>query len=266
MQAIFDLLAAARVYDLAQPCYVGMPHHPTHAPFLYGLSKQHGDFRSPGGSSSASDAIALGVHVGTHIDALCHFSRGGKLHGGVAAADVQSPAGGMRRHAVDTIPPLLRRGVLLDVAGRYGGPLPEDFEITPEHLDDAAATAGVEVRPGDVVLLRTGWAAYWREPARFINQVRGPGPGLPAARWLSSRGVFAAGSDTSAFERVPAPDMPVHVHLLVDSGIHLIECLNLEEAAAAGLREFLFLAAPLRIEGATASPIRPLAVVAEASR
>ena len=76
-------------------------------------------------------------------------------------------------------------------------------------------------------------------------------------------GYFAAGSDTAAFERVPAPDMPVHVHLLVERGIHILECLNLEELAAAGVREFLFIAAPLRIEGATGSPIRPLALVPE---
>jgi kynurenine formamidase len=73
--------------------------------------------------------------------------------------------------------------------------------------------------------------------------------------------VFAAGSDTVAFEKVPDPAMPVHVHLLVECGIHIIECLNLEELAAARMYEFLFLALPLKIRGATASPIRPVAVV-----
>jgi kynurenine formamidase len=64
-----------------------------------------------------------------------------------------------------------------------------------------------------------------------------------------------------AFEKVPDPSMPVHVHLLVENGIHIIECLNLEELAAAGVREFLFVALPLKISGATASPIRPVALV-----
>src|SRR6185437_15539719 len=105
-------------------------------------------------------------------------------------------------------------------------------------------------------------ARYFADPARFIRQVSGPGPALEGARWLSQRGVFAAGSDTVAFEKVPDAAMPVHVHLLVESGIHIIECLNLEELAAAGVREFLFVALPLKIRGGTASPIRPVAVTA----
>jgi kynurenine formamidase len=86
-----------------------------------------------------------------------------------------------------------------------------------------------------------------------------PGLGIEAARWLSSRKIFAAGSDTVAFEKVPNPSMPVHVHLLVDSGIHIIEVLNLEELARDGVYEFLFVAAPMNIRGATGAPIRPLA-------
>ncbi len=82
---------------------------------------------------------------------------------------------------------------------------------------------------------------------------------LEAARWLSERKIFAAGSDTVAFERVPNPAMPVHVHLLVESGIHIIEVLNLEELARAQVYEFLFVAAPMNIRGATGAPVRPLA-------
>jgi kynurenine formamidase len=116
------------------------------------------------------------------------------------------------------------------------------------------------VRAGDVVLIRTGWAQYWRDAARYIAEVKGPGPELAGAQWLSSRGIFAAGSDTIAFEKVPARNMPVHVHLLVEQGIHIIEALNMEELAAAKVYEFLFAAAPLRIEGGTGSPMRPVAV------
>jgi len=243
------------VYDLAQPYFTGMPHHPTHPPFLFSLVKRHGDFTGPAGHSSACESIALGGHVGTHIDALCHYSRGGKLYGGLEAASVQSYAGGLEALSVDTIAPIWRRGVLLDIAGATV--LPEDFEITPAHLEAAQA---VKIRPGDVVLLRTGWATYWNDPRKFISGVRGPGPALAGARWLSARGIFAAGSDTVAFEKVPDPAMPVHVHLLVEAGIHIMECLNLEELAAARVYEFLFVAAPLKIRGATASPIRPIAV------
>ncbi len=252
-----EQIACAQVFDLAQPYFIGMPHHPAHPPFLYSLVKRHGDYVGPRGNSSASEALAMGSHVGTHIDALCHFSCGGVLHGGVPAEPAQSWAGGLRNYAIDGVPPILRRGVLLDIARE--AVLPDNREITPEDLDRAAE--GIEIRAGDVVLLRTGWAQYFRDARQFISEVRGPGPGLAGAQWLSARGVYAAGSDTVAFEKVPDAGMPVHVHLLVESGIHIIECLNLEALAAAGAREFLFVALPLRIEGATASPIRPIALV-----
>jgi kynurenine formamidase len=200
--------------------------------------------------------MALGSHVGTHLDALCHFSCGGMLHGGHAAEEVQSYGGGLKKFSVDTVAPILRRGVLLDVAGN--SPLAEDCEITAEQLEAARKT---EIRRGDVVAIRTGWGRYFEDARRFVNDTRLPGPGVAAARWLSAQGIFAAGSDTVAFEKSPVAAMPVHVHLLVESGIHIIECLNLEELAAGGVAEFLFVGAPMKIRGATGAPLRPLALV-----
>jgi kynurenine formamidase len=163
----------------------------------------------------------------------------------------------MAELGVDTIAPIVRRGVLLDIAGLEGADsLSPDFEITSVHLNGASKA---EVRGGDVVLLRTGWARFFGDSKRYINQTYGPGPGIEGARWLSSRDIFAAGSDTVAFERTPDPAMPVHMHLLVESGIHIIEALNLEELARDGVREFLFVAAPMNIRGATGAPLRPLA-------
>lgn len=255
---LLDAVGSARMIDLAQPYYTGIPHHPAHPAFLYSLNKKHGDYVNPGGASSAAEAIALGTHVGTHIDALCHFSCGGKLHGGDDAADVQTYGGGLERHTIDTVRPLLRRGVLLDVAKLMRvDVLPLDFVVTPQHLEQT----GVPVQAGDVVLIRTGWARYWDDAAKFISQVQSPGPGLEAARWLSERKIFAAGSDTAPFEAAPSPEMRVHVHLLVESGIHIIECLNLEELSSSGATEFLFIASPLKIRGGTGSPIRPLALI-----
>src|SRR5271166_6102748 len=105
MSGFLHLLHNARVYDLGQPYFVGMPHYPTHPPFLFGATKKHGEIVLPGNVSSSADAIAMGTHVGTHIDALCHFSCGGKLYGGMNADAVQSDAGGIREHSVDTVAP-----------------------------------------------------------------------------------------------------------------------------------------------------------------
>lgn len=267
MTDVSSLAPGAAVYDLAQPYYVGMPHHPNHPPFLFGLNKKHGDYTAANGASSASETLTLGGHTGTHIDALCHFSMGGRLFGGEEAAPVQSYEGGLERLSADSIAPILRRGVLLDIAGRQGVPaLAPDFEITPEELEAVEYEQKVDVQPGDVVLLRTGWGRYWNDAPRFVCQMRGPGPGETAARWLSRRAVFAAGSDTLAFELVPNPAMPVHVHLLVESGIHIVECLNLEELAARRVWEFLFVAAPLKVRGGTGAPVRPLAIAAPEAR
>ncbi|HLI83571.1 MAG TPA: cyclase family protein [Bryobacteraceae bacterium] len=258
MASLLNALSAAAVHDLSQPYFVGMPHFPTHPPFLHSLTREHGDQVGPEGHSSCADALAMGSHRGTHIDALCHFSRHGRIFGGEPVK--QSYAEGIAQHAADTIAPILRRAVLLDIAGLEHVPaLARDFEITPEHLE--TASAGIAIGPGDIVLLRTGWAAYFAEPARFLQQGHSPGPSLAGARWLSERRVFAAGSDTLPFEKVPSETMPVHVHLLVESGIHIMECLNLEQLAAAAVREFVFVAAPLKLQGATGAPMRPLGLV-----
>jgi kynurenine formamidase len=249
-----DLLKA-RAYDLGQPYFPGMPHFPSHPPFLYSLTKKHGEIVYSAGTTSAADAIALGTHVGTHIDALSHFSCNGVCFGGREIE--QSYEHGMTELGVDSIAPIVRRALLLDVAGLEGvDVLPIDFEITPEHLSRAAQ---VEIREGDIVLIRTGWARFFSDAKRYISNTTGPGPGIKGARWLSSRKIFAAGSDTVGFEKLPSPAMQVHVHLLVESGIHIIEVLNLEELARDRVYEFTFVAAPMNIRGATGAPIRPLA-------
>lgn len=266
MSDLIPLARQARIFDLAQPYYTGMPHFPTHPPFSFSLTKQHGDFVTAGGASSAADAISLGGHVGTHIDALCHFSCGGRMFGGIEVSGLQSYGGGLKKLSVDSIGPIVRRGILLDIAGLSGSVLAPDFSIAPHHLDAACEKQGVRCSEGDVVLLRTGWAQYWDSQALYLhgpenaNAVVGPGPEIEAARWLSSRKVFAAGSDTIGFERMPSREMAVHVHLLVESGIYIIEALNLEELACEGIYEFLFIAAPLKLRGGTGSPIRPVAL------
>ena len=144
-------------------------------------------------------------------------------------------------------------------AGGFADPTSESARATKTLTD--------KFGQGDVALLRTGWGRNWADQDQYTtagkgHHVAGPGPEEPAARWLSAKGVFAVGSDTLAFEHVPSSTMPVHIHLLVESGIHIIENLNLEELARDGVTEFLLFAAPLKIRGGTGSPLRPVALVA----
>lgn len=183
---LLDLISKHKLYDLAHSYFPGMPHFPTHPPFVFGLTRKHGDMVFEGGASSSAESIALGGHVGTHIDALCHYSCGGRLHGGVEANAVQNDSSGFAQLGAETIAPILRHGVLLDIAAQMKlDALPPDFVITPGHLDEALERTKATIGSGDVVLLRTGWARYFSNTAQFVtggqgHTVTGPGPELRA--------------------------------------------------------------------------------------
>lgn len=249
-----------RIFDLAQPYFPGMPHFPTHPPFLFGLTKLHGEIVGPEGMSSSADSIACSGHSGTHVDALGHFSCAGFVYGGVEIE--QSYSTGLKSHDAEAIQPFVTRGVMLDIARLRGvEALNVEDEISADDLERAAREQGVAVKESEVVLLRTGWGRHFADAKRYLNNAHMPGVRLDAAQWISARKVVAAGSDTLAFEKLPSAAMPVHVHLLVKSGIHIIENLNLEELAAANVHEFRFIGASLKIRGGTGAPIRPLAIV-----
>ncbi|MCW2746621.1 MAG: putative metal-dependent hydrolase [Mycobacterium sp.] len=255
-----------RIVELGQPHFTNMPCSPNHPGFRMTLIRRHGDMMRPDGGSAANEIIVTGGHVGTHVDALSHVSHNGKLHGGVDAAEAQA-GGSFRELGADATPAMLCRGVLLDVAGAHGvDVLPAGYGVTAVDLEAAAERAGVEVRAGDVALIRTGWARNFHDAASYLSVTDGvPGPTPDAAEWLAARGVRATGADTTAYEQIPAGAghrvLPVHRILLVDAGIYIIEHLALEDAAAQGLTEFVFVLAPLRIVGGTGSPVRPFAAV-----
>jgi kynurenine formamidase len=256
-----------RIVELGQPFFTGMPCSPNHPGFRMTLIRRHGDMVRPDGGSAANEIIVTGGHVGTHVDALAHVSHDGVMHGGVDAA--QSQLGGQfKQLGAEHTPALLTRGVLLDVAATKGvDVLPAGYGVTVEDLTAAADRAGVEVRRGDVALIRTGWARHFGDPSVYLGQTDGvPGATPEAAQWLADAGVVTTGADTTAYEQIrPGAGhsvLPAHRILLVENGIHIIEHLDLEAAATEGLTEFLFVMAPLRIVGGTGSPVRPFAAVA----
>lgn len=258
--------SGVEVFDLAQPLAAETPHSPNHPPFRMALMRRHGDTVRDDGSSAASEMISTGGHTGTHVDALAHVSHHGELHGGVSADEAQR-GGSFSSHGIDTMPPMVCRGVLLDVAALHGvATLPGGHGITEDELAAAAEKAGVEVRAGDVALIRSGWSANFGDAEAFVGHESGvPGPDESAARWLADRGVRATGAETIAYEQIK-PEMghallPVHRLLLVERGIHIIEVMDLSGLAEAGVHEFMLVLAPLRITGGTGSPVRPLAVV-----
>lgn len=268
MKLLEALEHGTKIYDLAQPLAKETPSSPNHPGFKMALMRRHGDSVRDDGSSASSEMFVTGGHVGTHIDALAHVSHHGKLHGGISAEDAQR-GGRFSSHGIDQVEPMFCRGVLFDIAGLHGmDTLPGGYGITSGDLESASEKVGVEIQSGDVALVRSGWSGNFHDAEAFIGHESGvPGPDESAARWLAERGVRATGADTIAFEQLK-PGMghsllPVHRFLLVEQGIHIIEVLNLEEIAARGIYEFLFVLAPLKIVGGTGSPVRPLAVVGE---
>lgn len=259
------LKRGVEVYDLAHPMFNGMPQSADHPAFYMSVARRHGDLVRADGSSGANEIIVTGGHVGTHIDALCHISYEGKLHDGSLAADVTTNAG-FKRMGVETMKPIVARGVLLDVPTAKGEAIcREGYEVTAQDLEAAARLGKVVPAPGDVILVRTGWGGIVGERARYEGRRRGaPGPAGPGAEWLAQFRPRAVGSDTLAFEQIiPGNQYPLPAHriLIVNYGIHIIEALNLEELASDRQYEFMFILCPLKLVGATGSPVRPLALV-----
>ena len=264
---LLDLVAGARVFDLGRPLRNGMAQSPNHPSFRHCLDRRHGDRVRADGGSAAADLISLGCHVGTHVDALAHVSHQGRLHGGADAFEAQS-GGRFESLGIHRLAPFAGRGVLIDAAAQLGlDCCPGGYEITPGELEAAAEAQGTPVKPGDAVLIRTGWGRWTDDPDRYLGQTSGvPGVGEAGARWLADRKVRLAGSDTIAFE-VIAPGvghalLPAHRVLLVEAGVNIVEALELEELSRAGCFEFLFVLGHLNVHGATGAPARPLAIVA----
>lgn len=259
-----EALASWAVVDLEHPRAAGDPVLPAHAPGLfYALHRRH----EPGtgeARTSASGVIVAAEHSGTHLDALCHQAEALRLYGGIDVTPEVQTAWGVTRLAADSIPPIVARGVLLDVASAKGEVLPERHLVSREDLEQCEQLQRSTVGRGDVVLVRTGYGRYWSDPTRYE---RAAGMSAAGSQWLADRGVLAVGSDNLAWDVLGYVDettgttLPGHVILLVRAGIYIVENLALEDLAERQAFEFVFVCLPLKLRGATGSPVRPIALV-----
>ncbi|WP_113701846.1 cyclase family protein [Nonomuraea lactucae] len=248
---------------------------PTTVPHLKGrplpqhfMSVDGGDYAAGArpvgaGLRVADDALIVSHHgTTTHMDALCHMWSGEELYNAHPAARVRSY--GATRCGIEHVGGVVARGVLFDVPRHLGlDHLPADHRVEPELLEEM----GPDLRPGDVAVIRTGWPAVWRRsPADYWSGQ--PGLSAGAGRWLAAHDVSVVAADNAAIGGLDSSqraaeglDDDLHLILLHRHGIHLIEMLWLEELSAARRTDFVFVAAPLRIEGGTGSPINPLAIL-----
>jgi kynurenine formamidase len=279
--AVDDLVRAvkgARLFDLSFTWNEQAPVLSLNPPYSFALNRTHKMTHEifgqvPGSRVSwASDIMYFsGQHGSPTLDAIGHIGRDLKLHGGVdAVAATATPAGITNNLGIEAFPTdlMLNRAVVLDVARQVAGgrpdPLSPGFEITGAHLEQTARAQGVDVRPGDSLLIRTGWGQYFgKDNARFLGE-QSPGPGQDGARWIIDRKVRLAGNDTATFEKRPAAYgrelFSVHMMLLADNGIYIMENANLEPLGDARIGVALLVVTPLKIQGASGSPLRVLAL------
>ena len=246
---------ASRPFDLAVPYFMGMPSWVVLGDPKYDIWLTH----TPQGEGHAysGTAIAMYTHVGTHICSLNHLGRDGRFWNGWTA---ESHLGSRTWRVGGSYPPIIARGVLLDVARARGVDcLPDSYAITASDLIEAGADA---LERGDVALIRTGRMTRWPDADGFMTDP--PGLGMDGARWLAETaevmciGVDAGGEVLPPEE--PGAFLPVHSYLLSNEGLPIVENLWLEDLSQSQVTEVAFLAFPLKLLGSTGAPVRPIAL------
>jgi len=289
----------ARLFDLSPVWDENSPVASVNPSYSMKLNRTHGPFDptdpdfsddhvrgtrgmfGDGGQLSFTSEVQhfSGQHGAPSIDAIGHIARNGFLFGHVDAAAATSDLRGIGRSGVGAhldivhypTDLLVNRGVLLDVARFIQGDLsllPSDFEITASHLAATAKAQKIELQRGDTVLIRTGWGEFFTEDPELYKGPASPGPSVDGAQFLVNHGAAVVGNDTLTFEKRPpvisTPTFqvfPVHMLLIADHGINIIENFFLEELAAAGVHEFLLVVPPLKIRGGSGSALRAFALV-----
>lgn len=213
--------------------------------------------------TSNDERVTTSFGIGSQIDGLGHLGIGNQYYNGLTAAEIVRPDG-LAELGTHTIPPIVTRGVLLDMTRHFGVEMvPEGTAFNRSEIEAAAQAQGVQIQRGDVVLFHTGWMQLLgRDNERFIS--RQPGPGVEGAEYLADLGVVAIGADTPALEVIPFENpqrvFAVHQTLLAKKGVYILESMNTAELAADGVREFMFVLGQPKFKGAVQVVINPIAI------
>lgn len=224
-----------------------------------GTAQTMGENRATGND----DLLVTYLGIGSQLDGLGHIGVDHVYYNGTHASEFVTTTG-LTRFGTHALPPIVTRGVLLDMTRHYEQDiLPEGTAFNRREIEAVAKAQGVTLREGDVVLFHTGWQQLaTSDPERFLAGE--PGLGLDGARYLAETGVVAVGADTWALEPIPHEDLrqafPVHVELLQKNGIYILENMNTSELAADEGWEFLFVLGQPKFEGAVQSVINPVAI------
>ncbi|MBV6288934.1 cyclase family protein [Pseudomonas aegrilactucae] len=273
--AIMGRVSGGQAYDLAVEYFVGMPSWQaagdppyqmwmTHTPHgnVIADPMQVGEPMNEHVSYSGS-AVSMYAHMGTHIDALNHFGLDGKIWNGFSAEQHLGDRG-WNVTGAEKLPPIIARGVMIDVAAAKGvDQLADSYRITRSDLQQALAKQHVALEQGDVVLIRTGRMRDYENAQAYMANP--PGLSLDAAKFLVEvSGAMVVGADNLSFETFPSEVegnyLPLHTYLLAMQGAPIIELVNLEGLSRDRVYQFAFVGASLKLRGADAAPIRPIAL------
>jgi kynurenine formamidase len=269
------LVRTGRIYEVGQVYEKSMPSFGQRTYAL--LSPGSPTYSFPGANSLIANDEFLCAEigqVGTQFDGPGHIGMRMTMadgtvkdvyYNGFTGNEMYNPYG-LQKLGIENVKPIVTRGILIDVAG-YAAveSLPNRYEVTVEDVRGALERQGMsesDLRPGDALLFRFGWARYWTDPLRYSHEP--PGIGLDVAKWVVERKASMVGGDQAGTEVQPSSDpekaFPVHQELIMKNGIFNLENLTLEELARDQVYEFLFVFTPIRFKGATGSPGRPIAI------
>jgi kynurenine formamidase len=249
--AALRLVRSGRLYDLGRVLDENVPAFPGRYFRQTLVTTAH---HANGGGIGANhvnwitEQIAGTQQLGTHLDGLSHLQIGDRGYNGWSVAELADSAG-VKRLGAETVPQIVTRGWLVDVA--------------PLGPGEVIGVPAIDPQPGDAVLFHTGWGSEWDDPIRYLSGE--PGPGLELAAWLADRGVALTGCDTWSYGPVPAedPERPFEVpqFLNVRHGVFVVENLDTSELARDGVREFALILSHAKLRGATGAWTSPIALV-----
>ena len=258
------LVKLGKVYSLAVPTGPDSPAYGERS-YKVEITPAPGEeppSTGPDEPTGYDEVVTTSMGIGTQMDGLGHVGVNHRAYNGRTAAEVNTPGG--FKQDLSSIPPIVTRGVLIDMARHFGmAQLPAGRVFNRPEIEAAMRAQGVTIRRGDVVLFHTGWQRMaTQDKAKFLAGE--PGIGEGGAAWLADQGVVAIGSDTWALEALPAPDptkpFRVHALLLAKKGVHILENVDTAELAKDRATEFLFVLGQPKFVGTVQLVVHPVAI------
>lgn len=211
------------------------------------------------------DLIAGWFGIGSQLDGLGHIGDPHGMYYNCNHSTEFAAVTGLGKLGIEKVPPLVARGIVLDMAGHFGVEFMDAGEMfTVEDVKAVEEKQNTPVREGDVVLFHTGWTDAKLEAEPDVWVAAEPGQSEAVAVYLAEKNVVAAGADTWGLDVVP-PEVEGrpfqgHVTLLQENGIYILETMNTGPLVRDGVHEFLFVLGQAKVRGAVQMYINPIAI------